>query len=76
MQASFKAMAQRIANAENSFVRSIQEQFGKTKADAERILSVLRKYKIVKRHGYDLRVIHGAYWDQDVMDRALKAFDK
>lgn len=70
---SFEAMAIRIENAHNAFVASVVEQFGYTKAEAEQILAVYLKHKIIKVNpvggGYSLT--HGAFWEKAPMDNAL-----
>jgi len=66
-------MAIRLVNAENSFINAVQEQFGFTEKEAEKILSVFKKHKVVKisvnSGGFTLT--HGIYWAKDVMQNAL-----
>lgn len=67
-------MAQRIVNAENTFVESIVEQFGKTEAQARHILQVFVSAKAVKLDAVQGRYMltSGAYWEAHVMDTALE----
>lgn len=73
MRDSFQAMAQREINAGNSFVASVIEAFGTTREQAEKVLLVFRKAKAVKLQRaigvYNLT--HGAFWDRDVIERAI-----
>lgn len=71
------AVAQRIVNAENNFIEVVMELSGCTKAEAEKVLSVYRKLKMVK---IDLgigriNVKHGAYLDFDVIQNAIAYTD-
>ena len=66
-------MFQRMENAQTSFINDVMEQFGKTEEEATKVLAVFRKVKAVK---YDAamgvyNLTHGAYWEADVIDRAL-----
>ena len=71
---SFEDMAQRIVNAGDGFCRDVVEQFGVTAEQAEKVLTVFRKAKAVKLNvtmgRYDLT--HGAYWEQEVIQRAIE----
>ena len=73
MTQSFKAMAQRIVNAETNFVENVVEQFGFSEKQAQHILTIFIKEKAVKLDvsmgRYNLT--HGIYWDKDVMITAL-----
>ena len=70
---STKGFATREHNAVVRFIDSVVEQFGFSVDEAEKILSVFRKLKIVKIDAvvgqYNLK--HGAFWDREVMERAL-----
>lgn len=63
----------RQQNGINSFLTSVQEQFGKTEAEAIHIYNVFLGEKIVKIDPVmgQFEISHGAFWDRDVMDRAL-----
>ena len=41
-------VAQRLVNAENRFLDAVQEQFGKSEAEAAHILAVFKQLKVVK----------------------------
>ena len=43
-----KNIAKRSINAENNFINSVMEQFNFTKNEAEKILSVYKKHKLIK----------------------------
>ena len=74
MNDSFKDMAQRAENATEGFLTDVQEQFGKTREEAEKVLAVFKKARAVKLcwalGRYELT--HGAFWEADVIDRALQ----
>lgn len=72
-----RPIAQRIVNAENSFVLAVQEQFGKTEAEAEKILEVFKAEKIVilETTG-QFSLSDGIFWDAQVMDNALTLFPR
>lgn len=74
MKTGFKDIATRINNAADSFVADVCEQFGTSKEDAEKVLRVFREYKAVKLDAVGGRYIltHGAYWESDVIKRAIK----
>lgn len=66
-------VAQRIVNAENNFIEVVMELSGWKKDEAEKVLAVYRKLKMVK---LDLgigriKVKHGAYLDVDVIQNAI-----
>ena len=69
-----KEIAQRIAHAEESFISDIIEQFGFNKSEAVKIYNVYLKEKIIKVDPIGGRVLlqHGAFWEKEVMQRALK----
>lgn len=70
-----KAIAQRIHNAETSMLTSIMEQFGVSKNDAYKAFTTLKRAKAIKLDPvmgvYNL--IHGAFWEKDVILRAIAA---
>lgn len=67
-------IAQRIVNGEEAFISAVQEQFGKTKEEAERVLARFRKDKLVKVDPVtgQFTLKHGATWEQEVIDRAAQ----
>lgn len=71
--AGFRNMAIRTVQAEERFVATVMDR-GFTRAEALKILAVYRKLKLVKMDAVNgtLTVKHGAYWDQDVLRRALE----
>lgn len=73
MKTAMHDIAIRMDNAHIGFIANVQEQFGFTAQEAETILHVFIKAKAVKLNvamgRYDLK--HGAFWDKDVMLRAL-----
>ena len=66
-------MFQRMENARTEFIASVVEQFGSTEAEAEHVLRVFRAAKVAKLDvamgRYELR--HGAFWEADVIARAI-----
>jgi hypothetical protein len=69
-----RRVAQRIANAEAGFVSSVMERIECSKEDALKVLFVYRKARVVKLDAVSgvYRVSHGAFWDREVLIRALK----
>ena len=69
-----KSIAQRIVNAENKFIDEVVEQFNFTSEQAEKIMTVYRKFKIVKIDAVtgQFELKHGAFWDRIPMENALK----
>jgi len=69
-------MAQRIVNAEVAFRESCRDQFGITDEDAEKVRRVFVKAKAMKLDviGGTYRLAGGAFWEADVIRRAIKAF--
>ncbi len=63
----------RINNAHEQFYEEVQEQFHKTRAEAEHVLSVFRKAKAVKLDAASgrFRLTHGAYWELGAINNAL-----
>ena len=57
----------------DSFTNAVMEQFGYSRQEAERIYRVFLDVKaLVFGHGGNgYSLAHGAFWDKDVMDRAL-----
>lgn len=75
MKTGFKHMAQRTINAESRFVVTVQEISGCTKAEAEKVLSVYRKAKVVKMDPINgvINVTHGAFMDVRTIQNAINA---
>ncbi len=67
-------MAQRLVNAENSFIECVRRDTGFTQEQAEKVLAFYVKHKLMKLDAVDGRfyVKHGAYLDSDVLRRALE----
>jgi len=67
-------MFTRIENAQTDFINLVVDQFKFTPEEATKILAVYKKMKIAKlvvaMGRYD--IVHGAYWDKEVMQRALE----
>ncbi len=72
---AYKAMATRVTNAENRFMEAVQEQFNKTEAEAEVILTIFKREKVVKLDIVtgQFSLVSGLFWDAQVMDNALAA---
>jgi hypothetical protein len=69
----FQAIAQRTVNAENNFIENVISISGCTKIEAEKVLSVYRKFKIVKMDAVVgvISVKHGAFLDADAIKNAI-----
>ncbi len=71
---AMKPMVKRFENAEQNFIDNVKDQFGFTAEEAEKILKLFKVAKAIKLNiamgRYDLT--HGAFWDREVMTRALK----
>ena len=74
IKSAFRDIAQRIENAESSFIADAQEQFGFTSEEATKILRIYKKEKIVKVDPVMgvARVSHGIFWEKETMQNALK----
>jgi hypothetical protein len=68
-----KQIAQRIVNAENSFIENIMNIAKIDKAAAEKVLTVYKKLKIVKLNATigNYTVKHGAFLDKDTILNAV-----
>jgi len=66
-------LEQRRINAAKKFTSNVMEQFDYTQEQALAILDVFIKLKAVKMdYGIGIyQLVHGRYWEKDVMDRAL-----
>lgn len=73
METGLKNMAARMVAAENNFAEVLMK-FGEiSKADAEKVMAVYRKLKLVKMDAVMgvLTVKHGAYLDKQTIANAL-----
>ncbi len=72
MQTGFRNVAQRSVNADESFIDSVCEQFGKSREEAAGVLRTFAKIKAIKLDwvGGRWNLTHGAFWEQSVIDRA------
>ena len=74
MRQAFRDIAQRIETAETKFVAYVVEQTGMTTREAEHVLRVFKKCRVIKIDAvmgqWDIK--HGAYLDVEVMRRAAK----
>jgi hypothetical protein len=68
-----EVIAQRMVNAELAFVDYLQGLHGLTTAEAEKVLAVYRKLKVVKMDAAigRLNVVHGAYFDKGAVRNAI-----
>lgn len=75
---SYKNMMARYASGEKRFIDSVIDQFGFTQKEAEIILVVFKKVKAVKisHHIGQFTLTHGAFWDREVMQRAIDNKDQ
>ena len=73
MASPYKAIAQRIVNAENAFITSVVEIAGCTEAQAAKVMNLYLKNKIAKLDPVIGRVSvkHGAFLERDVILRAV-----
>lgn len=61
-------------NTRQQLETSIQEQFNKTAEEARTIIDVFLREKVLKIDVVtgNSSLVHGAFWEADVMDRALE----
>jgi hypothetical protein len=73
MQQSFKDMAHRMNVAHDDFISTPIDTAGITNDEAEKVLAVYRKAKVLKNEYAVSRITvkHGALLDRDVILRAL-----
>lgn len=66
-------IAQRIINAENNFIETVMG-FGFTREQGRHVLMAYRLLKVVKLEANIGRytVKHGAFWDIEVLQKALR----
>ncbi len=69
---AYRAIAQRIVNAEERFVEFAMQAAGLTRVEAERALATMRRAKVVKIDavGGGFTFTHGAFAAADVLRRA------
>ena len=73
MESSFKAMATRYINAENSFMDYVMGNTGCNEKQAANLMQLYKTEKILK-FSYvngDWKVNHGAWLDEDVLKRLI-----
>lgn len=74
LEPGLRAVAQRIANAEQLFVSNVMEFASLSREDAYKVFREFVKRKAVKLDAvngrYDLK--HGAFWDKPVFTRAIE----
>ncbi len=70
----FKDMVLRIENAHNKFNEQVMEVLNCTEQEANLIKDVYLKNKIAKCDANigRIHVKHGAFWEKDVLNRALE----
>lgn len=68
-----KQVAIRMENADADFVEMLMNMHGITKDQAQKVLSVFYKFKVVKRDAVIGRVavVHGVYLDRIAINNAL-----
>lgn len=68
-----KAIAQRMVNADQSFIDSVIEQFGFSREDAVKILNKYKDLKVVSTDvvGGQFNLKDGRFWDKEVMENAI-----
>ena len=73
MKQGFKNIAIRMENGERNFLEVLMKLGGITMSEAEKVLSVYRKFKLVKFSITDgvIKVNHGAILDRDVILNAV-----
>jgi hypothetical protein len=74
MRDAFRDIAQRIETAETKFVAYVVEQTGMSTDEAEHVLRVFKKCRVIKIDAVmgQWNVKHGAYLDAEVMRRAAR----
>ncbi len=74
MEQSFKSMGQRYENAANSFIECIQDIAKCTKVEAEKVLNIYQKERLVKLGWNDgqFHMKHGGFMDAKVIRRAIE----
>lgn len=67
-----RAIAERIVNAENTFVQLIMEK-GFTREEANKAMRTMLKLKVAKLDpvGGCITMKHGAFWEADVLRNAV-----
>jgi hypothetical protein len=75
IEKGLRGVAQRIVNAEVSFIETLMRMGGITKPDAEKVLRVYRKLKVVKTDAVngEIKVKHGGLLDRAVIRTALES---
>ena len=63
-----------VVREPNSFIRCAMAQFGYSRKEAATIYDVFLREKVMKIETCTgaFKLVHGIYWDKQVMDNALK----
>jgi hypothetical protein len=74
MTSPYKAIAQRIVNAENSFVETLMRCGNISKEDATKVMNLYLKKKLAKMDAVigRISVKHGAFLDPHAIANAVK----
>jgi hypothetical protein len=79
-QKSLEDMAQRSVNAVNRFLDTLMEVAGITREQAETVMAVYKKGKLLDTRDMHImgiiKVRHGACWDKEIILRALANADE
>ncbi len=72
MSTGLRNMAQRSVNAEEAFLRYIIKRAALTQDQAEHVLLIYRKYRVIKFDAVNgtFHVKHGSFLEKDVLQRA------
>jgi hypothetical protein len=70
----YKDIAQRIVNAETSFIACMEDQYGLTEEEALRVFNLYKKKRIIKIDAVmgSWTVKNGAFLDAETIQRALE----
>jgi len=69
-----RPLATRMGNADLDFLEEVKRRTGCTDKEASKVYRVYLKHKVMKREsgtGGRWIVKHGAFWDADVLQRAI-----
>jgi hypothetical protein len=69
-----RSLLNRAAAAQQNFVEWVMEQTGCTEAEAEKVLRIYKKERLMKIDSYmgTWHIKHGAFLDVDVLRRAIE----
>lgn len=70
----YKDIAQRIVNAETSFIACMEDEYGLTEDEALRVFNLYMKERIIKIDAVmgSWTVKHGAFLDKETIRKALE----